>query len=128
MEKYDYKRAIIDDIKDWIVNDTDIIENGIKEERDDELVNWIYDEIWAEDGVTGNGIFGYAPADKCEEYLAGNLRLAFEALENFSVSLKELAKKDTNELIRYLDCTIRCYLLDECIAAALDELEEKDEV
>ena len=43
MEKYDYRRAITDDIKDWIVNDTDILEEGIAKDHDD-LYNWIYDE------------------------------------------------------------------------------------
>lgn len=120
MEKYDYKRALTDDIKDWIVNDTDIMENN--EIGDDELPNWIYDEVWGEDKITGNGIYGYAPSVKCEEYLSGNLHLALEGLDSFGASFKELLPKSNDEIIRYLDCTIRCYLLGECIEKALEEL------
>ena len=127
MEKYDYKRAIIDELKDWIMNDTDIPEEGIIDERDDELPNWIYDEVWNIDAITGNGTYGYASAEKCEEYLSCNLRLAFEALDSFGVSFKDLLSKDNNEIIRYLDCTIRCYLLGECINIALEELHNEME-
>ena len=127
MEKYDYKRAIIDDLKDWIVNDTDIIEEDNLEDNleDEDLLNWIYDETWAEDGITGNGIFGYAPASKCEEYLAGNLHLALEALDSFGASFKDLLPKANDELIRYLDCTIRCYLLMDSIYIAVEELKNE---
>ena len=59
MDKYDYRRVLTDDLKDWIVNDTDIMEEGIIKERDDELPNWIYDEVWGRDEVTGNGTYFY---------------------------------------------------------------------
>ena len=93
--------------------------------EDDELPTWIYDEVWGEDKITGNGTYGYAPAEKCEGYLSGNLRLAFEALDSFGASFKDLWPKDNNEMIRYLDCTIRCYLLGECIGIALEELHNE---
>ena len=125
MEKYDYKRAITDDLKDWIVNNTDIMETSIEDGLSDDIFNWIYDETWAEDEITGNGIFGYAPASKCEEYLAGNLHLALEALDSFGASFKDLLPKNNDELIRYLDCTIRCYLLMDCIYTAMEELKNE---
>lgn len=125
MEKYDYKRALIDDLKDWIVNNTDIMETSIEDGLSDDIFNWIYDETWAEDEVTGNGIFGYAPTSKCEEYLAGNLHLALEALDSFGASFKDLLPKANDELIRYLDCTIRCYLLMDCIYTAMEELKNE---
>ena len=125
MEKYDYKRALTDDLKDWIVNNTDIMETGIENGRDDDIFNWIYDETWGEDEITGNGTFGYAPANKCEEYLAGNLHLALEALDSFGASFKDLLPKTNDELIRYLDCTIRCYYLMDGIYAAMEELQNE---
>ena len=88
-------------------------------------VFWIYDEVWGEDKITGNGTYGYAPAVKCEEYLSGNLHLAFEGLDSFGTSFKELLPKNNDEIIRYLDCTIRCYLLGECIGIALEELHNE---
>ena len=125
MEKYDYKRAIIDDIKDWIVNETDIIEEGIKEDRDEDLYNWIYEEVFDEDSVTGNGTYYYGTEDFCSECLSGNFNILYEAAREFAIDnevnvlIKHYEDKD---LARYFDCTIRCYLLMECVYAAVEEL------
>ena len=125
MEKYDYRRAITDDIKDWIVNETDIIEEGIKENRDDDLYNWIYEEVFDEDSVTGNGPYYYGTEDFCSECLSGNFDILYEAAHEFAIDdeinilIKHYEDKD---LARYFDCTIRCYLLIECVYAAVEEL------
>ena len=125
MEKYDYRRAITDDIKDWIVNETDIIEEGIKENRDDDLSNWIYEEVFDEDSVTGNGPYYYGTEDFCSECLSGNFDILYEAAHEFAIDdeinilIKHYEDKD---LARYFDCTIRCYLLIECVYAAVEEL------
>lgn len=125
MEKYDYRRAITDDIKDWIVNETDIIEEGIKEDRDDDLSNWIYEEVFDEDSVTGNGPYYYGTEDFCSECLSGNFDILYEAAHEFAIDdevnilIKHYEDKD---LARYFDCTIRCYLLMECVYAAIEEL------
>ena len=125
MEKYDYKRAITDDIKDWIINESDIMEEGIKENRDDDLPNWIYDETFGEDSVTGNGPYYYGTEEFCSECLSGNFDLLYEAAREFAIDdeinvlIQHYEHKD---LARYFDCTIRCYLLGECIEKALEEL------
>lgn len=125
MKKYDYKRAIIDDIKDWIVNETDIIEEGIKEDRDEDLYNWIYEEVFDEDSITGNGPYYYGTEDFCSECLSGNFDILYEAAHEFAIDdeinilIKHYENKD---LARYFDCTIRCYLLMECVYAAVEEL------
>ena len=128
MDKYDYRRAITDDIKDWIVNNTDLIENGYMEGRDDDLYNWIYDEVFDEDSITGNGTYYYGTEEFCSECLSGNFNLLYPAMETFGVDneinvvLKHYENKD---LARYFDCTIRCYLLMDCIYQAVDELTIK---
>lgn len=125
MDKYDYRRALTDDIKDWIVNDTDIMDNGFDELRDDELPNWIYDEVWNEDSVTGNSSYFYNTEEKCSEYLSGNYDILYEAAHEFNMDdeINILIKYYENKsLARYFDCTIRCYLLSECIGTALKEL------
>ena len=125
MKKYDYRRATIDNVIDWIVNDSDILEEGIEEGRDDDLYNWIYDEIFDEDSVTGNGAYYYDTEEKCSKYLAGNFDLLYEAAREFAIDdelnvvIKHYEDKD---LARYFDCTIRCYILMDCIYAAVDEL------
>ena len=125
MKKYDYKRAITDDIKDWIINDSDLIENGYMEDRDEDLYNWIYEEIFDEDSVTGNGTYYYGTEDFCSECLSGNFDILYEAAREFAIDdevnvlIKHYEDKD---LARYFDCTIRCYLLMDCIYAAVEEL------
>ena len=125
MEKYDYRRAITDDIKDWIVNDTDLIENGYMEYRDEDLYNWIYEEVFDDDSVTGNGPYYYGTEDFCSECLSGNFDILYEAAHEFAIDdeinilIKHYEDKD---LARYFDCTIRCYLLMECVYAAVEEL------
>ena len=125
MKKYDYKRAIIDDIKDWIINDSDLIENGYMEDRDEDLYNWIYEEVFDEDSVTGNGTYYYGTEDFCSECLSGNFDILYEAAREFAIDdevnvlIKHYEDKD---LARYFDCTIRCYLLMECTYAAVEEL------
>ena len=125
MEKYDYRRAITDDIKDWIVNDTDLIENGYMEDRDEDLYNWIYEEVFDEDSITGNGPYYYGTENFCSECLSGNFDILYEAAHEFAIDdeinilIKHYEDKD---LARYFDCTIRCYLLMECTYAAVEEL------
>lgn len=123
MEKYDYRRAIIDDLKDWIVNDTDIMEEGI-DSADDELSNWIYDEVWGLDCITGNGTYGYNTEEKCGEYLSTNFDLYFKAAREFNDYPSEKVKWTTECPARHMDTTIRCYLLGECIEVAIKELKE----
>ena len=125
MKKYNYRRAITDDIKDWIVNDTDLMEESLSPE-DTEIANWIYDEVFSEDSITGNGAYYYGTEEFCSECLSDNFDLLYEAAreycidDNINILIDHYRDKD---LARYFDCTIRCYLLGECIEKALEELE-----
>lgn len=125
MDKYDYKRAITDDVKDWIVNDSDIPEEGIMDGRDDDLQNWIYEEVFDEDSITGNGTYYYGTEEFCSECLSDNFDLLYKAMREFAVTdeVKVLIKHyEDKDLARYFDCTIRCYLLMDCIYQAINEL------
>ena len=125
--KYDYRRAITDDLKDWIINDTDILENPDAYGDRDTLENWIYDEVWAEDSVTGNGYGWYDTEEKCSEYISNNFELLYEAAREYCIDddVNILIEQYENKsLARYFDCTIRCYLLGECITTALEELKD----
>ena len=127
MEKYDYRRAITDDVKDWIVNDTDIMENGYIS-NDEEIYNWIYDEVFNNDSITGNGAYYYNTEEKCSEYLSDNFDLLYEAAHEFCIDDEInilINHYEDKSLARYFDCTIRCYLLMDCILTAIKELQEK---
>ena len=125
MEKYDYRRTITNDIKDWIVNDSDILEEEIEEGRDDDIYNWIYDEIFDEDSITGNGTYYYGTEEFCSECLSGNFDLLYEAAHEFAIDDEInilIQHYENKDLARYFDCTIRCYLLMDCIYQAIEEL------
>ena len=120
MAKYNYRKAIVSDLKDWI---KDAVDN-LDELKDDDMPDWIYDEVWAEDSVTGNGLSFYADEDTCSEYLSGNYDLVYEAMNTFGYDdINTLIDQYKNQsLARYFDCTVRCYLLSECIGIAIEEL------
>ena len=121
MEKYNYREAITKDIKDYILSNE--IEIVVEE---DEFANWLWDELWCEDSVTGNGAYFYDSEEKCSEYLSGNFDLLYEAAREFCIdddTMLLIRHYENKDLARYFDCTIRCYLLGECIEKALEELK-----
>lgn len=79
------------------------------------------DALWDSDDVTGNGSGSYfCNAYRAEEALCGNWDLAAEALEEFGYS-------DVNPFKRgaeWVDCVVRCYLLNQCIADYIEQNED----
>ena len=113
---YNYREAIEDDIREYI--DT-VINLDEYRGRRDELEEELSEELWAFDSVTGNASGSYFwNAWEAEEALCHNLDLLADALSEFGGGCDIL--KDGPEAC---DVTIRCYLLGECVAAVLDEIE-----
>ena len=114
--QYNYREAVKSDILDYINNNIDF-----KDFNDlDELEEYLNEKLWDNDSVTGNGSGSYyCNAWAAEEAICHNLDLLGEALDAFGGSCDIL--KDGAEAA---DVTIRCYLLSECIAEALEEIED----
>lgn len=114
--QYNYREAVKSDILDYIKNNIDF-----KDFNDlDELEEHLNEKLWDNDSVTGNGSGSYyCNSYAAEEAICHNLDLLGEALDAFGGSCDIL--KDGAEAA---DVTIRCYLLNECIAEALEEIEE----
>jgi hypothetical protein len=75
--------------------------------------------MWVNDSITGNASGSYFFSSyKAEQALVGNWDLLAEALTEFCCYCNAIAKG-----AEWCDVTIRCYLLGECIAAALNEIE-----
>lgn len=126
MEKYDYKKALKEDILNYI-KDNDVLDYEYDSVHDlHEILN---DELWSSSVVGNDGMY-YDTEEKCAEYLCHNFDLAYEAArefnpdDNINVLIREYENKS---LARYFDCTIRCYLLWECIWDALKELGFKED-
>ena len=109
--KYNYEEAVLEDVKEAILErlrEGNYVDYDDLEDAQDE----IQEDLWADDGVTGNASGSYTfNAFMAELYLVGNGDLYGEALEEFG------GKYDSSPEAR--DVTIRCHLLSTAIREAL---------
>lgn len=116
---YNYLEAVTADVREYITNEIDLDEWKGNRDGLEEKLN---DELWTDDSVTGNASGSYyCNSYKAEEALAHNWDLLAEALEEFGQDGTDVLKQGAEAM----DVTIRCYLLGQAIAEALNELEEE---
>ena len=110
-DTYNYEEAVLEDVKEAILErlrEGNYVDYDDLEDAQDE----IQEDLWADDGVTGNASGSYTfNAFMAELYLVGNGDLYGEALEEFG------GKYDSSPEAR--DVTIRCHLLSTAIREAL---------
>lgn len=115
---YNYREAVKEDVLDYIKCEVNASEYADRDALEEEL-NEI---LWTCDSVTGNASGSYTfNTYKAEENICHNLDLLGEALSEFGYGADYLMKEGAEAC----DVTIRCYLLGECIAEALDEIEDE---
>ena len=120
MENYNYLEQVTTDAKEAILENMEYWNFDDREE----LEEVAYDELWADDSVTGNGSGSYFFSTwKAEEALCHNWDLLADAITEFGGDTDILRQG-----AEACDVTIRCYLLSQAIAAALDELEEEGKI
>lgn len=113
MEKYNYLEAVTADVLNYI-NENSIT---VTTENREEVEQQLNDDLFVNDSVTGNASGSYTfSAWQAEENLCHNMELLAEACEEFGSDGAEAC-----------DVTIRCYLLGQAIAAALDEVETEED-
>ena len=112
MARYNYREHITDDIIDYISDNINLADYDSREE----LAEYLQEELWAADSVTGNasGSYTFNRWD-AEENLCHNLDLLEEACAEFGNCAGDLLLEP-----EAADVTIRCYLLAECIDNAID--------
>lgn len=116
---YNYLENVKEDVKEYLKNSYNVetVEEIEEIDKDD-----LYDELFVEDSVTGNGSGSYTFSTyEAEENLCHNLDLLKEALETFGRDYGEALEKGAE----YCDVTIRCYLLGNAIEEAIQELIEE---
>lgn len=116
---YNYLENVKEDVKEYLKNSYNVetVEEIEEIDKDD-----LYDELFVEDSVTGNGSGSYTFSTyEAEENLCHNLDLLKEALETFGRDYDEALEKGAE----YCDVTIRCYLLGNAIEEAIQELIEE---
>ena len=119
--EYDYREVVKEDVIEQIKDGYK--ENSLrlyKEEGRDALEEYLNDELWVDDQVTGNASGSYTfNTWEAEENLCHNMSLLEEACDEFGQDVGEAVKRGAE----YCDVTIRCYLLGSAISEAIDELE-----
>lgn len=119
MTNYNYLEAVTSDVLDYIKEEINLDEWKGNREGLGEKLN---DELWTVDSVTGNASGSYTfNTWEAEENLAHNWDLLAEALDEFGQDGTDVLRQGAEAM----DVTIRCYLLGQAIAEALDELEEE---
>lgn len=125
MEYYDYREAVCADIEQYL-RDTwskELFEIAFQTRDYDDVVEELYEDLWVEDSVTGNGSGSYTfDRDLAMEYLSQNFDLLAEAVQEFGGNVDVI--KDGPEVC---DVTIRCYLLRECIDHVCEMAKDDEE-
>ena len=117
-EKYDYKEAVYNDAKEAVAEWLDYHRQDVQDsDKIEDLESDIYDALFIDDSVTGNGSGSYWFSSwKAEIALVGNSDIYKDALEEFGGEFEESPENQ--------DVTIRCYLL----SMQLSEILEDDEI
>ena len=119
--EYDYRETVRNDVIEQVKDGYK--ENSLriyKEEGREALEEYLNNELWVDDQVTGNASGSYTfNTWKAEEIFCHNMSLLEEACDEFGQDVGEAVKRGAE----YCDVTIRCYLLGSAISEAIDELE-----
>ena len=117
---YDYRQAVLDDVTEYINGHLDEFKGMDRDTLEDKL----NEDLWTNDGVTGNGSGSYTFSTwQAEENLSHNWDIMEEMAEEFGIDEVKIST-GYDHGAEWWDVSIRCYLLGESIAKALDELEE----
>lgn len=123
MKKYDYFEAVCNDVREWLNEYKNEWQDALNEEGREAIEAELYDRLFCNDSVTGNGSGSYySNATEAEESICHNLDLLGEALQEFGCTPDYITEKGAEAC----DVTIRCYLLPRAISAVLDEIENEE--
>ena len=121
---YNYELALSADIAQWVEDAGGIAElmedNNLS--NSDELSEYLNDELFVSDSVTGNGSGSYwFSRYKAQLAIIGNMDLLGDAIAEFDADVKKCLDPES------ADVTIRCYLLGSAIAEYISTHEEEIE-
>lgn len=119
MEKYDYYAAVKEDAKNYM--DEMTIDFQDFTDRD-AIIDFLHDEMWVADSVTGNASGSYTfNTWVAEENICHNLDLYEEAEGEFG---GEVCLKSAETM----DVIIRCYILGQVLSDVVDEYLEENSI
>lgn len=116
MERYDYYAAVTEDVKNYIEENVNINDFDNK----NEFCDYVNEQCWISDSVTGNGSGSYTFSTwKAEENLCHNFDLIKDTEDEFG----ELDMSNPEAI----DVSIRCYLLGQVCNEVCNELWKEKE-
>lgn len=119
---YNYFKEETEDVRNYIENEIDFSEFEDLEELEQNL----NDTLWTEDSVTGNASGSYTfNRVQASLYVLDNMDLLEEAVEEFGIDSADIESHFLAEDWEWMDVTIRCYILSQCIAEVLEEYADK---
>jgi len=118
-------RKYIDEVKDgieYVINDY-ISSDDYRDLDRDELSQQLYDDLWIDDHVTGNGSgsFTMNREEAKEIVLADGFDTLVEAIDEGLYTYEELGKAVVDGDWETLDVIARCTVLGQAIGEYLDE-------
>ena len=121
---YNYELAMSADIAQWVEDAGGIVElmedNTLSDS--DELAEYLNDELFVSDSVTGNGSGSYwFSRYNAQLALIGNMDLLGDAITEFEADVKKCLDPES------ADVTIRCYLLGSAVAEYVSTHEDEIE-
>ena len=121
MSNYDYYAAMRQDVRNAIDEGYSLDEwRG----RRDELEQKLNEDLWIDDGVTGNASGSYyCNSYKAMQAVMDNMELLQEALDEFGADYADIGRRFVAGDWEYFDVSIRCYLLSSVVADVLDDIE-----
>ena len=121
----DYRTEVREAIESYMADHADYI-NFADFDTLEDLEEWMNDELWIADDVTGNASGSYyCNSYKAKEAVFGDIDTVREALIEFCCGQsEEIADAFLNERWEWLDVTARCFVLGECIADFIRDSEE----
>ena len=118
--KYNYLEAVKTDVADYVKNEVDF--SDWTENRDG-LEETLNDDLWINDGVTGNASGSYTfNTWKAEENLSHNWDEIETVAAEFGIE-PTISVDGYEHGAEWWDVSIRCYYLGQAISEVLDEYE-----
>ena len=127
MMNYNYLESMKEDVKEYIINDSELSIDDLIYNRS-ELEEKLNDDLWVYDSVTGNASGSYTfNSYRAQEYVLDNMDLLEEMCNEFCINAETIGKKFLKGAWEWMDVSIRCYLLGQAISEVLDDIEEEQE-
>lgn len=126
MSNYDYRYEMRQDVRNAIEEGYSLDEwRG----RRDDLEEKLNEDLWIDDGVTGNASGSYyCNSYKAMQAVMDNMELLQEALDEFGADYADIGRRFVEGDWEYFDVTIRCHLLSSIISDVLDDIEADGEL